>query len=137
MNDSINDKAVCRTAPATPGSVEYLSELVVLPAVDDNAAAGVEDQEKVGDDSQEVPPAPNTVSQWQQIHLVLFERLFSFYRNLKYLLYKLLSLFSLSDIIPPSHQAGQGASSISPWTARRTTSYRLVAILKQRSETDY
>ena len=34
----------------------YLSELCVLPAVDDNITAGVEDQEQVGEVGQQVAP---------------------------------------------------------------------------------
>ena len=34
----------------------YLSELCVLPAVNDNITAGVEDQEQVGEVGQQVAP---------------------------------------------------------------------------------
>ena len=38
-------------------TVYYLSELVIFPAVDGNVAAGVEDQEEVGDERKQVTPS--------------------------------------------------------------------------------
>ena len=41
--------------------LKYLSELVVLPAVDDNVAARVEHQEQVGEVGHQATPPAKTV----------------------------------------------------------------------------
>ena len=54
--------------------LKHLSELVVHPAVDANVAAGVQHQEQVGEVGYQATPAPKTVRNWQNIHLVVLEK---------------------------------------------------------------
>ena len=61
--------------------LKYLSELVVLPAVDDNVAARVEHQEQVGEVGHQATPPAKTVRDGQKNTTVL-EQIFSLCRKL-------------------------------------------------------